>query len=260
MNERLVLQLRISYLHYKLQGIPRGWVGTYLNKPVIVIYSDPQNPKVTIKSMRRYRLSTKRGQSYKSKLEERAKKEAELTELLSEWHMTYAGEPEIIPFPLYKNRFCGIKTSQYREAVPNQNSYTPKNPIIYKGQTLRSKNELLAIKEVEAMGFEWKTEICFRFGKYTFYPDVVFYVPYIDKPIALELDGMMDNDSYYEHAEERRRKYIRCGFEENKDVVFFRLNNEYDFSSEDLKTLIKIAIERSAEDLRIGASAARVIV
>ena len=202
--------------------------------------------------MRRYYLSTKRGQSYKNRLEERIAAEAELTKLLAEWHMNYIGEPEVIKFPLSKTRFCGIQTRQFMESEPNQNKYQAKNPIVYKGQTLRSKNELLAVKEIEKFGFIWKTEICFRFGKYTFYPDVVFYVPYIDKPIALELDGMMDADDYYDHAEDRRRKYIRAGFEENKDVIFLRLNNEYVFPSEDLNTLIRIAIERSIADLRIG--------
>ena len=210
--------------------------------------------------MRRYYLSSKRGLAYKSKLEERAIIEAELAKILAEWHMNYIGEPEIIKFPLSKTRFCGIQTRQFMESEPNQNKYQAKNPIVYKGQTLRSKNELLAVKEIEEFGFIWKTEICFRFGKYTFYPDVVFYVPYIDKPIALELDGMMDADDYYEHAEERRHKYIRAGFEENKDVIFLRINNEYDFPIEDLKTLIETAIERSIADLRIGDTSAITIV
>lgn len=252
MNEKMVLQLRISYLQYRLKELPKGWIGTYKKREVAIITYDSKNPKVTSYSMRRYFLRTRRGKSYKVLLEERIKAEAEMDKLLARWHMNYIGEPEVIKFPLSKTRFCGIQTRQFMESEPNQNKYQAKNPIIYKGQTLRSKNELLAVKEIEEFGFIWKTEICFRFGKYTFYPDVVFYVPYIDKPIALELDGMMDADDYYDHAEDRRRKYIRAGFEENKDVIFLRLNNEYVFPSEDLNTLIRIAIERSIADLRTG--------
>lgn len=252
MNEKMVLQLRISYLSYRIERLPRGWFSTINGRKYTVIAYEPDNPKVGVRNTRRYLFSTRKGDSYRRKVIERISAEAELTKLLAEWHMNYIGDPEIIKFPLSKTRFCGIQTRQFMNSESNQNKYQPRNPIIYKGQTLRSKNELLAVKEVEALGFMWKTEICFRFGKYTFYPDVVFYVPYIDKPIALELDGMMDEDDYYDHAEDRRRKYIRAGFEENKDVIFLRLNNEYYFPSEDLKTLIRIAIERSIADLRIG--------
>ena len=252
MNEKMVLQLRISYLSYRIERLPRGWFSTINGRKYTVIAYEPDNPKVGVRNTRRYLFSTRKGDSYRRKVIERISAEAELTKLLAEWHMNYIVEPEIINFPISKTRFCGIQTRQFMNSESNQNKYQPRNPIIYKGQTLRSKNELLAVKEVEALGFMWKTEICFRFGKYTFYPDVVFYVPYIDKPIALELDGMMDEDGYYDHAEDRRRKYIRAGFEENKDVIFLRLNNEYYFPSEDLKTLIRIAIERSIADLRIG--------
>ena len=246
MNEKTVLQLQISYLNYRLNQLPQGWIGSYQKREAVIVFSDPKNPKVTNMSRRRYYLNSKKGSYYQRKLQERVYIEAELQILKNQWHMTYIGEPEIIPFPLKKSRFCGILTQQFREGLPNQNTeYKAKNPIIYKGQTLRSKNELLAIQEIENMGFEWKTEIHFRFGKYNFYPDVVFYVPYIDKPIALELDGMMDKDDYYEHAEDRRRKYLKCGFAENKDVIFFRLHNEYDFNAEDLRALIKEADRKS---------------
>ena len=260
MNERTVLQLRISYLQHNLRKLPNGWIGTYNNRAVVIINFDPDKPQINNHSRRRYLLSSKKGVFYNGKLEERVITEAQLNSLLVVWRKDYEGDPEIISFPLMKNRFCGIQTNQFMESAPNQNKYKAKNPIPYKGQILRSKNELLAIKQIEEMGFIWKTEICFRFGKYTFCPDVVFYVPYIDKPIALELDGMMDADDFYEHAEERRHKYIRAGFEENKDVIFLRINNEYDFPIEDLKTLIETAIERSIADLRIGDTSGITIV
>ena len=249
MNEKKVLELRISYLRYKISKLPRGWLGTYKNIPVVVLSFIPDNPAIKGRNQKRYRLSSKNGIYYKEKLHERAIAETKLQELMTEWRMSYIGEPETIEFPLKRNRFCGILTKQFMEANPNQNSYENKNPQFYKGQTFRSKNELLSIQTIESMGFMWKTEIKIQVGKFVFYPDVVFYVDYIDKPIALELDGMMDKDDYYEHAEDRRAKYIKAGMVENKDVIFFRLNNEYDFNVEDLRTLILAAIERNVADI-----------
>ena len=252
MNEKKVLQLRISCLIHKIRKLPRGWIGEFRGRDVAVITYDPKNPKVTYKSSRRYTLTSKWGIYYKDGLTRRIIAEAELEKLNAEWKSNYRGAPEIIEIPLKRTRFLGILPNQFFEAKPNQNTYKIKNPIPYKGQILRSKNELLTIQAIESMGFMWKTEIEIRFGKYLFYPDVTFYVDYIDKVIALELDGMMEKDEYYEHAEERRAKYIKAGFVENKDVIFFRISNENDFNLEDLKAMIKSAIERNAADILSG--------
>ena len=249
MNEKKVLQLKISCLIHKISKLPRGWIGTFRGMDSVVIYYDPKNPKVSNRSRRRYTLTSKWGTAYKEGITRRKIAEAELEKLNAEWASNYRGAPEIIEFPLRRTRFLGILPKHFFEAKPNQNKYEIKNPIYYKDQILRSKNELLAVQTVESMGFMWKAEIEFRFGKYLFYPDVVFYVDYIDKVIALELDGMMEKDEYYEHAEERRAKYIKAGFVENKDVIFFRISNENDFNLEDLKAMIKSAIERNAADI-----------
>ena len=249
MNEKKVLQLKISYLKYKIRNLPRGWIGTNRDLDRIVINYDPKNPKVSNKSRRRYCLTTKRGIYYKDGITKRKIAEAELDMLNAEWKSNYRGAPEIIEFPLKRTRFLGILPNQFFEAKPNQNTYKIKNPIPYKGQILRSKNELLTVQAIESMGFMWKTEILIQLGKYFFYPDIVFYVPYIDKVIAVELDGMMEKDDYYEHAEERRAKYIKAGLVENRDVIFFRISNENDFDLEDLKAMIKSAIERNAADI-----------
>ena len=252
MNDRKVLNLKISYLKHRIKSLPRGWIGSYQgNKKVIITY-DPNNSKVTYTSKRRYSLNTKKGVFYSTGVLERIKAEARLEKLKAEWKMNFIGEPETIEFPLRKYRFDWVNRQQFADAVPNQNTkYKNTTPIIYKDQTLRSKNELIAIQEIEKMGFEWKTEILIKVGIYVFCPDVVFYVPYIDKVIILELDGKMDKDDYRERAEERRKKYIKAGFVENRDVLFFRFNNEYDFDLEDFRQLINQAIERSAADIQL---------
>lgn len=255
MKEKTILNLKISYLEHLIKRLPRGWIGRYRGQEKVIITYDPQKPKVTYISKRRYGLNTKKGHYYCNGVEERIKAEANLKKLMAEWQMNYIGAPEVIEFPLRKIRFSWITKEQFMKAEPNQNPYEIEHPIPYKGQTLRSKNELLSVQAIESMGFMWKTEISIKCGKYSFYPDVVFYVPYIDKVISLELDGMMEKDDYYEHAEERRAKYIKAGLVENKDVIFFRLNNKYDFNMEDLISLIETAIERNAADILIGKDA-----
>ena len=245
-----MLELKISYLKDRINKLPRGWIGTYNDIPVVVLSSIPGNSKVSSKNQKRYRLSSKNGKYYKIKLEEREIIKADIAKLMAEWKANYIGEPEIIEFPLSKYRSEWVSRQLFINAVPNQNTkYKNTTPIIYKDQTLRSKNELIAVQEIENMGFEWKTEVLINIGKYVFCPDVVFYVPYIDKVIMLELDGKMDKDDYRERAEERRKKYIKAGFVENRDVLFFRFNNEYDFDLEDFRQLINQAIERSAADI-----------
>lgn len=260
MNEKTILNLKIAYIKYRISRLPKGWIGTYRNRQVVYIIRDPDDPKVSNIRRRRLFTNTRRGLYYKNRIEEYQYEVRKYKELIAEWKKNYIGEPEIIRFPLNRFDYTGITSEQFFNSRPNQNSYEIKHPIHYKGQTLRSKNELLTVQLIEEMGFEWKTEIMIKRGKYYFYPDVAFYVPYIDKVIALELDGMMEDDEYYSKAEERRGNYIRSGFIENKDVIFFRLVDNNSFNLEDLKAMIESAIERNIAGLRIGRPAIGVFV
>ena len=64
MNERTVLQLRISYLQHNLKKLPNGWIGTYNNRAVVIINFDPDKPQINNHSRRRYLLSSKKGIFY----------------------------------------------------------------------------------------------------------------------------------------------------------------------------------------------------
>ena len=166
--------------------------------------------------------------------------------LMAQWKSMFVDEPVIIPFPLNNEESLIITPSAFYAASPNQNPKENKTPITYKGQILRSKNELLAVQEIERMGFEWKTEIMLFINGQTLYPDVTFFVPYINKVIALETDGMMGDESYEYKSHRRRNKYFKAGFNEFDDVIFFRITNYYEFDASKFRKLIEISCEINA--------------
>ena len=93
------------------------------------------------------------------------------------------------------------------------------------------------------MGFEWKTEIKLPDN---LYPDVIFHIPFLQKAIAMEVDGMMDRQEYFYKADFRQYKYYRAGFEEFKDVVFYRLSDARSFDLTAFTRIIELAIEINA--------------
>lgn len=82
-------------------------------------------------------------------------------------------------------------------------------------------------------------EIEIKINEYlSFYPDVTFFIPEMDKPVAIELDGAVDNQDYYIKAENRKRQYLLNGFTELRDIIFFRIINPYQFDCDQLEALI----------------------
>lgn len=249
MDSKIIEELKISYLENRINELPHGWFGTYRGIPVVKIYKDPDNPDVSRTNVRRYYIHTKHGQVFSKLVNEFRKVKDELKNSMEKWKKTYSGKPRIFDFPLAKHREDIISYEYLCKSLPNQNELEPKIKIVYKDQVLRSKNELLAIKEIEDMGFEWKTEIHVQIGDYHFYPDVAFYVPYIDKVAFIELDGMMENDSYFTKSEFRKQKYFKCGFRENRDVIFYRMSSEDDFDVDSFRRAIEYLIELNATNI-----------
>ncbi len=67
---------------------------------------------------------------------------------------------------------------------------TDRKAINYNDRILRSKNELIVCRELDNWGYEYKVEIDLSSDGFTeLYPDATFYVPEIEKPIAVETDG-----------------------------------------------------------------------
>lgn len=250
MESREVLQLRISYLRHIMGTLPNGWIGNYRDRPAVYLIHDPDNPDISNTNKRHYYIHTSKGKRYKQLIEQRIKYQVEYEYLMKRWRSIYIGDPDIKKFPLDKYRHSGILPSFFMRARPNQNTKENKHPIAYKGQYLRSKNELLSVKQIENMGFMWKTEVEFIVKGIKFYPDALFYVPFIEKVIALEIDGMMDDEEYSYKANKRKLNYYKAGLIEFKDVIFFRLTGNNDFDIDSLTRLIEFSIEVNAIDIK----------
>ena len=127
--------------------------------------------------------------------------------------------------------------------------------MIYKGQHFRSKNEIIACQIIEEMGYQFKTEVEIRdvamdrktgnMREVLLFPDVSFLVPEINKIVMLEIDGAMDNDDYRVKAEMRRKNYIESGFEEGKDVLFYRISSGGGIDADTLREIIEHGIVRN---------------
>jgi len=249
MDTREVLQLKISYLIYVIKNLPRGWIGIHRGQEVAVVTYDPEDKSITPGKYRRFCTKNKKGSYYKEKIESYIRANNELTKLMTEWRSVYRDEPEIINFPLDRTIVSGISERYYKASLSNQNAAPIKYPISYKGQILRSKNEMMAIQLIEQLGFDWKTEIHICVGKNNMYPDVTFLVPYLQKAIGLEIDGMMEQFDYCIKAQNRQYNYLSSGFSDYKDILFFRLSENNAFDAIALKTMIERAIALNAAEI-----------
>lgn len=227
--------------------MPHGYFGTSGGKSVIYLVYDPSDPKVDSYHRRRIVVHSREGQIYKVVIEEYLRLKEELRQLERLWNERYKFPPKEVRYPLPEAPAPLITAKMFDLAVPNQNTYENEHPILYSGQKLRSKNELIGFQTLEKMGFEVKTEVRIRRGESTFFPDALFKVPEFDKGIGLEIDGAMDKDDYFGSAEERRKKYIRNGFREGIDVLFFRICGRHDFDLERFELQLDAVLESNAK-------------
>ena len=254
MTLRNTLQLKISYAKYLLQTLPKGRVGTYRQRQVVFISRDPERPDISSKKERRLYTDSKKGAKYLKLISQYQNAKAEYDKLMNEWKTYFAGSPTIIKFPLDQNLLSGLTPEFFKNARPNKNTFENKDPIEYNGQIMRSKNELLAVKEIEKMGFEWKTEVYVNINGKRFYPDVTFHVPFIQCALMLETEGKMGDPEYRKESINREYKYYQAGFNLFDDVIIYRTKNSHSFDSDLLKFEIDMAIEKIATRIIEGTS------
>ena len=243
-------ELLLSYYKEQYMKLPHGRIETHRGKPVIALIYDPNDPDVTSRHTRRFTLTSKNGQFYQKLIEESSDIKRKIDELTDKWNNTYKGLPQTIHFPLKKRSATGISTKTYLNSLPNQNPREYDNEIIYKDQRLRSKNELIVCQALDKLGYEYKTEIIINTNEYySFAPDLTYYIKELEKPVAMEIDGAMDKEGYFDKAEDRKRYYIKNGYKEFKDVVFFRLNEGKSFDYDRLEAVIQATILVNLNDI-----------
>ena len=232
-------ELLISYYKDRLDKLPHGTFGTHRNKPVVYVTYDPNNPQINKKNKRILTLTSKEGQIYYGLVREACYVQNRLNTLVADWKATYRMNARRVDYPLIRRGCSPLTAEKYKESVNNAYSYPMTNTIEYKGMQLRSKNELILCKTLDRIGYDYKVEIEIKMNEYlSFYPDVTFFIPEMDKPVAIELDGAVDNQDYYIKAENRKRQYLLNGFTELRDIIFFRIINPYQFDCDQLEARI----------------------
>ncbi|MBP5180538.1 MAG: hypothetical protein J6127_04515 [Clostridiales bacterium] len=230
--------------------LPHGRPENHRGRPVIAVTYDPNDKTVTPKHTKRYVITTKEGRLYEKLTREAEQIRHTLAELEYEWNSTYRHEPVNIKFPLHKKSYTGITKDEFMNGKPNQNKREFDNEIFYNGQRLRSKNEIVVCQAFEKMGYEYKAELLIQRDEfYSFAPDLTYYIKELEKPVALEIDGAMDKDGYFEKATDRKKYYVKKGFKEFKDVVFFRLNDGRSFDYDRLEAIINATILANLNDI-----------
>lgn len=246
-------ELLIAYNKYRLSKLPYGFFEMHRGKPVVCITRDPNNPGITSKNKRRLRVDSEQGRFFSRLIEEARLIKSKLDHLINLWKNTYWKEPRDIKFPLKKTDYGKLTGQLYFQSEESCNPILTKSSLIdYNGHTLRSKNELIACKSFDSWGYEYKTEIDLSPDRFTnLYPDVTFYAPEIEKPVAVEIDGAADNESYLMKAENRKFMYLSNGYREYKDVIFLRIINPQDYNDRLFKDLISAAILCNLSDIII---------
>ena len=244
-------ELLIAYYRNELSKLPEGYFSTYHNKKAVYIFRDPQDPKTTRSNKRRILLSSKEGQIYSKLVERSTIIKAKLDYLNSLWKMTYWQEPRDIQFPLKKRYNSILNKERFFNSSEMQNPILSNRPTLdYKDRKLRSKNELILCTELDNLGYEYKVEINLSPNEFTeLFPDATFYVPEIEKPVSVEIDGAVDKESYLNKSENRKFNYLNNGFVEFKDIVFLRLTDATQFDAQRLSDLIAASIFCNMSDI-----------
>ncbi len=252
MLNRLHHELLISYYKDQLNKLPFGNVGCHKGIPVVYISKDPADPSISYRNKKCYQISSKKGKIYYELIQESIRIRAKIKELEEEWDSIYKIKPREIRYPLRHKTGSLLDKDLYFKSRSGQNLVENDRPIEYKGHMLRSKNELLACQAIEQLGYDYKTEIKIESDKFkSFYPDVTIYLHLVEKPLALEVDGALDQESYFRKSELRKKNYFDAGLLEFKDVIFYRLNDGYSFDVSRLKALIDAALLTNMDDIII---------
>ena len=231
--------------------MPEGFFGMHRGKPAVYVIRKPDDPSVNRKHRLCFLIDSNDGIIYSKLIRESTELRSKLDYLTTLWKTTYICNPRDITFPLKRKEQRGLTKERYFQSKEMQNPIlTNGKTIEYNGRELRSKNELIVCTNLDAWGYEYKVEIDLSPNHFTqLYPDATFYAPELEKPIAVETDGALDEPDYMDKSEKRKFNYLNNGFVEFKDIVFFRITDKSQFDSQRFKDLIRSAILCNLDDI-----------
>ena len=254
-------ELRINYLNYLITRGPVGRLSERRGKPVVELKSlgnlkgVPKEFIPDLSSSNRSILLqyTPKGTYWSNRVRQIQALQIEQQKLLSTWKSIYKNSPRYIEYPLHLPGTNHFDKAFFDKLVPNLNPIPIEAENSINKPKSRSKNEVLAYDIITDMGYEAKQEarlnLPFIDSFNAFFPDLSIYVPEIERTIFSELDGAVDNPRYLRHSIERQSNYFTQGFDEFKDVFFYRINSPYTFDATLFRNLFYITVEQTAENI-----------
>ncbi|SCW55429.1 hypothetical protein SAMN02910456_01814 [Ruminococcaceae bacterium YRB3002] len=244
------LEFKIAYIRHQLSLIPHGFFKSIGCKDYVYLFFDPADTKVTRANKRRIALTSKRGKQLSEQVKKYVELKGQLDLLLKEWKTKYRDEPRDIQYPLRKKRRDRFDYAFFRDAIPNQETHKNLTPIDHNGHIFFSKNEVVGAQIVEKLEYEYKAGVRIVFDQFTeFCPDIIFYVPEIDKVILMEIDGAMDKVSYITKSYHNTAACVINELVEMKDFIVVRIGSKYEVSAVQIENMIHMAIEAAIDDI-----------
>ena len=250
--------LAISAIKYQLDNSIAGTLGTCKGRPCIYISHNPDNPNTTIKHKECHYVDSKKGRLLLPQIENYNRLKHQLDDHLNQWYSHYNYKPPLYEMPYKSGR--KLDYAFFENSPEDTNPRPPKFPIVYKGKTYYSKNEVLAVIVSKNLGLKYKSEVPLKVNDNTTYSlDGLIGCELADFSIYLEIMGMPEKPDYMQRNYQKIVDCSNTGLRQNQDIIYIFVPNPYEFDSENLELQIMMSIEMALKDppgWREGATAA----
>ena len=167
-----------------------------------------------------------------------------LDDHLNQWysHYNYAPPKYVMPYKSGRR----LDYAFFENSPEDANPRPPKFPIVYKGKTYYSKNEVLAVIVSRNLGLQFKSEVPLEVNDNTTYClDGLIGCEMADFSMYLEIMGMPDKPDYMQRNYQKIVDYSNTGLRQNQEILYIFVPNSYEFDSDNLEIQIMMSIERS---------------
>ena len=236
--------LAISSIRYQIDHSINGYIGTRQGHPIIYVTHNPDNPKTTPTHKECHRISSKQGQLFMPQIENYTHLKHRLDDHLNQWYSHYNYAPPKYVMPYKSGRRLDYEF--FENSPEDANPRPPKFPIVYKGKTYYSKNEVLAVIVSRNLGLQFKSEVPLEVNDNTTYClDGLIGCEMADFSMYLEIMGMPDKPDYMQRNYQKIVDYSNTGLRQNQEILYIFVPNSYEFDSDNLEIQIMMSIERS---------------
>ena len=214
---------------------------------MIYVTNNPRNPNTSKEHKECHRLSSKEGIVLMPEIDKYIKNKHKYEGRLSTWYSHYTFDPPVYEMPYRSGRRLNYEF--FRNCPENANTLQPKYPIVYRGNTYYSKNEVLTVLVTERLGLDFKSEVPVKIDEFTTYPvDGLIGCKEADFSMFIEIMGMTDRTDYMQKNYQKIVDFSSVGLRQNQEILYIFVPNSYEFDFENLEMQIMMSIERSIKD------------